>query len=235
MDNKISMQELLEKFKDSEMFSLTGDISGVKITVNDKFQVLKEIKEVNKDCLRKQYNDLKERVLLIPFDELYQEIEKECLIFKEQYKAKYLKKYGIFNNSFIGDHVEKDTKYYNPPGYFWSFYHSVGLNLDREEYLDELIKENNQLTPLDIIGDKVLKDNLVKYEISFFNHCTERSILMINYYFYLNEDTKKWLLQFTNDFEITGNLEDLAFYKNGEIVFSSCTHEQFNSLDETNY
>lgn len=224
MDNKMSMQELLEKFESCEMFSLTGDISRVKITDNDKFQTLKEIKEVNKEYLHKQYNDLLEQKILIPFDELYEEIEKECLLFKEKY-----------GNSFICDQVGKSTKHHNPYGYFWHFYHLVSLNLERENYLDELIKTNNNLKPLDKIKNEVLKNNLIKYELSFQNNCTESSILMINYYFYLNEDTKKWLLQFANDFEIIGNLQDLAFYKNEKVVFSSCTHEQFNSLDETNY
>ena len=215
------------------MFSLTGTINKVKITANDKRIALNDIKEVQRANLRSQYNTLKERNLLIPFDNLYREIEKECAQFEKKYKVYYLKEYGFFDNSFICDHVGKDTKYNNPSGYFWHFYHSLGMNIDRERYLDELINTNNRLTPLDKITDKVLKNNLIKYEILFHNHCTESSILMINYYFSLNIDTKKWLLQFANDFEITANYEDLAFYKNGEVVFSSCTHERFNSLDET--
>ena len=53
---------------------------------------------------------------------------------------------------------------------------------------------------------------------------------MLNYYFDLNDETKKFLLKFKNDFKIKGNLYDLAFYKNNELIFSSCTHEQYNSL-----
>jgi len=52
---------------------------------------------------------------------------------------------------------------------------------------------------------------------------------MINYYFKLNDETKKYLLKFDNDFCLEP-LEDLAIYKDNELKFYSCTHERFNSL-----
>ena len=80
----------------------------------------------------------------------------------------------------------------------------------------------------DVKYSEVLKNlNVIDYEYSFITHCTEGS-LSNTLYFALNEDTKAWLLQFKNDFEIKGELEDLAFYKKGELVFSSCTHERFH-------
>ena len=53
---------------------------------------------------------------------------------------------------------------------------------------------------------------------------------MINYYFKLNDETKKYLLQFRNDFYMR-DLDDLSLYNDDEVKFSSCTHEGFNSIE----
>ena len=41
------------------------------------------------------------------------------------------------------------------------------------------------------------------------------------------EETKKWLLQFDTDYDIDP-FEDLAFYKENTLLFSSCTHEGYH-------
>lgn len=105
------------------------------------------------------------------------------------------------------------------------------LKNDRLLFLNAL-SQNNKALPIDFIKNKVLRDNLIKYEISFQNHCTTSGCLMINYYFKLNGETKELLRNYKNDFEIDINsLEDLALYKDDELKFSSCTHEGFNSLN----
>lgn len=234
MLNTITMIELLEKFDECDTFSLTGSIENVIITSESKNFALDEIKKINRTYLLEYYNKLKDQYSFIPFDDLYNEIEKECIDFEITQKDIYMKKYGFFDNSFICDCVMsekngKRTKYTEPEGFFWHFYHLMGQNLDRKLYVEKL--NNNKLNAIDKIKDNLLKKNLIKYEILFHNHCTESGSLMINYYFKLNEETKKWLLQFKNDFAIEGELDDLAFYKNDEIKFSSCTHEKFNSLN----
>lgn len=237
MDNKILMKDLLIKFSDCDSFSLTGSVVDVVITGDIKKKSLDEIKSENKKYLLEHYERLKEQMPNISFEDLYKEIELECLNFGLEQKKFYMEKYGFFNNSLICDYVMREhdgfrTKYNEPLGYFWHFYYRVGQNFDREEYVDELIKKNNKVNPIDRINNEILKSNLIRYEILFHNHCTESGSLMINYYFKLNDDTKKWLLQFESDFDLEGNLEDLAFYKNGELMFSSCTHEMFNSITE---
>ena len=134
-----------------------------------------------------------------------------------------------FRCSFIADHVGKTTKYGNEhKGFFWNFYHDVATNIDREKDKEEYCI-NDGKSPLEQIPSE-LKKHLLHYEVSFFNAVTVSSGLMINYYFKLNEETKKYLLQFRNDFYING-LEDLTFYKDNEIQFYSCTHEGFNSIE----
>ena len=54
---------------------------------------------------------------------------------------------------------------------------------------------------------------------------------MINYYFVLNDATKKYLLKFKDDFNMD-ELEDLTLYKDDQVLFYSCTHEKFNSLSD---
>lgn len=225
---KIAMSELLEILKKCDSFSLTTTIDNISITKEDKHKIMTITKRQHKEFLLKEYNKLNEN--LLPFENLYQEIEKECLSFSEKYKEKYLKKHGFFENSFICDHVGQETKYKEPLSFFWRFYHTLGMELDYEVYLDDLIQKNNKLKPLAKLKDDLLKSNLINYEISFQNHCTESSVLMINYYFYLNEDTRAWLLQFKSDFDLSDEFEDLAFYQNGELKFSSCTHEKYNTI-----
>lgn len=57
---------------------------------------------------------------------------------------------------------------------------------------------------------------------------------MINYYFNLNSETKKYLLKFQDDFCLEP-LEDLTLYKEDEIKFYSCTHEGFNTISVEQY
>ena len=75
-----------------------------------------------------------------------------------------------------------------------------------------------------------MKEYLIRYESSFYNEVTASGQLMINYYFYLNDKTKDYLLMFKSDFDLEG-LEDLAIYKGDDVEFCSCTHEKFNSLE----
>lgn len=229
MSKKILMPDLLKMFNDCDTFSLTGE-PYISITNEDKNNALNEIRDKTKKILLNNYNLLTNSYTLPSFETLYDEITRECINFSKTQKEIYMKKRGFFYNRFIADKVGTDTKYSEPLGYFWNFYQMIGSNLDREEYIDELIKKNKKIRAMDNIKNKILRDNLVRYEILFHNHCTVSSSLMVNYYFKLNDETKKWLSQFKNDFEIKGNLEDLAFYKNGKIQFSSCTHEEFNSI-----
>lgn len=74
--------------------------------------------------------------------------------------------------------------------------------------MEQCCKKN----PYYILEEKVylpLKPWAVGYEYSFITHCTEGG-LSNTIYFKLNKETKAWLMQFKNDFEIKGELDDLA-------------------------
>ena len=102
----------------------------------------------------------------------------------------------------------------------------LDLKDNLEKYAD--MSKKDLFNDLRTEENEVLYENLIKKEIGFSNHCTETGSLLLTYYFKLNNQTKAWLSQFKTDYDLNG-LEDLAFYKNGKIMFSSCTHERFHT------
>lgn len=220
------MITLLNKFNNCDTFSLTYSQGYFKVTDEEFSKALEKIKQKEKEQLKEAYNANK--LENYPdFDELYLKIENECYDFYHQEnKSKY------FQCSFIVDKVGKETKYGKENKDFsYNFYMIISMNIDREYNAKELYIKSN-ISPTSFIP-KDLEEHLLYYEISFYNTVTESSTLMINYYFKLNDKTKKYLLQFKNDLSLTP-LEDLTIYKDNEIKFYSCTHEQFNSLNEYN-
>jgi len=225
------------------------------ITEEEFVNALVKLEEYNKENVRKLYENNKEKFVNYPnFDELYDEIKQECYEFyseenKQAYINKYYddkkinqcKEYGMteeeinemkedsFKCSYIADHVGKTTKYGNEHClFFYQLYRNIGTLIeckkDKKSYAI-----NSGISPLEQIPEE-LKKYFLYYEVAYFNSVTISSGLMINYYFELNYETKKYLLQFQNDFQLEG-LEDLTLYKDNEIRFYSCTHERYNSID----
>jgi hypothetical protein len=201
---KLTMPEILEKYKECDMFSLTGVASGYRITKEEFFKALKNKKEEDINRLKKVYsiNNLSKKGYP-DFDKLYLEIESEC---KKQNKI---------------------VKSSDPV--LWQFYHDIGINLEltneEEKHFSSTGKEPIEQVPQE------LREDLLHYEVSFYNVVTETSQLLINYYFSLNTKTKEYLLKFKNDFELE-DLDDLALYKDNKVEFYSCTHEKYNSLED---
>ena len=120
-----------------------------------------------------------------------------------------------FKCSFISSLVGDITKYGNEHTYcFRRFYHDIGKLLDIENDKIEYCL-NNGKNPVEQVPQE-LKEYLIRYETSFYNEVTASSGLMINYYFYLNDKTKEYLLKFKSDFDLEG-LEDLAIYKGDDV------------------
>ena len=251
----LTMKRILDRYDDCNKFSLTGSILGYKITEEEFLNAILKCEEFNKEEKRKFYEKNKDKIIDYPeFDDLYDEIKQECYAYdseenREFYINKYfndnkIKQYKDFgmtkediekmkNNFFhctsIVDQVGKTTKYGKEyPGFFWHLYHDIAMNIDRQKNKESYFI-NTERNPLESIPEE-LKEYFLYYEISYFNSVTMSSGLMINYYFNLNEDTKKYLLKFRNDFCIDG-LEDLTLYKDDEMKFYSCTHEEYNSIE----
>ena len=248
---KLTMKEILEKYNYCDTFCLTGMVDGYKVSEKEFYDALAYKKKRNRRYLEREYNKYELQQKGYPeFDKLYSEIEQECReFFNEENRQKYIneayedyKKWGfsdeqiknmdIYNHfkcSFIVDLVAQTTKYGNEyKNYFWHFYHELGQHLDIE---NDKIKYclNNAKNPIEQVPQE-LKEYLIRYETSFYNEVTASSGLMINYYFYLNDKTKEYLLKFKSDFDLE-RLEDLAIYKGDDVEFYSCTHEKFNSLE----
>ena len=225
------------------------------VTEDEFLNALVKIEEHNKDEKRKIYENNKEKFVNYPeFDKLYDEIKQECYDFdceenrqfyiNKHYSDDKLEKYrkmgmsdeeinemkeNFFRCSFIVDQVGKITKYGNEyMGFFWNLYHDIAMNIERQKN-KEIYCINNGKSPLEQIPLE-LKEHFLYYEVSYFNSVTISGGLMINYYFKFNDETKKYLLRFRNDFYLR-DLEDLTLYKDDEIRFSSCTHEEFNSIE----
>lgn len=249
------MEKILDKYSNCDVFSLTGRAYGCNVSEEEFLKALNKMESSSKEEKRKQYEDNKGKLVNYPdFDELYEEIKKECYKFdSEENKARYLrehfdkkiiadfKKMGMssgkikeikddfFRCSFIADEVGVTTKYGSECiGFFWRFYHDIATIIDcskkQNKYCINDVKDLLSQIP------KQLKEHFMYYEVSFFNEVTISDDLMVNYYFKLNDETKKYLLQFKNDFCLN-ELEDLVFYKDGEVKFYSCTHEGFNSIE----
>ena len=248
---KLTMKEILEKYNYCDTFCLTGMVDGYKVSEKEFYDALAYKKENSRYFLEEDYNKYELHQKGYPeFDKLYSEIEQECKeYYNEENRQKYVKEAyerykergfsdeqikdmdisDDFRCSFIAGSVWETTKYGNEyTDYFWHFYDKVGENLDIE---NDKIKYcfNNGKNPIEQVPEE-LKKYLIRYEISFYNDVTSSSGLMINYYFYLNDKTKEYLLKFKSDFDLEG-LEDLAIYKGDDVEFYSCTHEGFNSLE----
>lgn len=250
----LTMKKIIDKYSDCDTFSLTGGALGLNITEKEFLNALSKIEKQNKEERRKEYEYNKDKLINYPnFDELYEEIKKECYEFdceknKEIYlnkhfnkqEVKQLKRIGMteeeinkikedfFQCSFITSEVGNTTKYGKDcKGFFWHLYNDISMNIDCAKKKNKYCVKNGE-NPLNQIP-KELNKHFLKYEVSFSNAVTISGGLMINYYFNLNDETKKYLLKFRNDFCLD-ELDDLTFYKDNEIKFYSCAHEGFNSI-----
>lgn len=288
---KLTMKDILDKYKDANMFSLTG-IENSPITDKEREEALVLAKKELSKYLMDSYNKYKDEYSLPSFDILWDnivnevddygkshadtiksdDVYKERLAFLDSLKdfqkgakdgsikdAKGLdlmddviKEYESmlgskeettdvvnYNYDEILKVVGKETKYSNPKDFFVDFYSYVG---DYLLYRDAAYsyESNGDLLKL----DDVLEKNLIRKEISFSNEANLREFMMCNYYFKLNDETKKWLLKFDNDFELykydkdtfmgeaVEGLEDLTLYKDSKVLFVSNSHERYNSLEK---
>ncbi|HIZ03381.1 MAG TPA: hypothetical protein H9727_03760 [Candidatus Borkfalkia avistercoris] len=70
-----------------------------------------------------------------------------------------------------------------------------------------------------------IQPHLIRVLPSFFHHCTNSGVLRCHFIFALNDATKEWLLQYIDPDCIHAPPEDFALYKDGFILFSTCSHK----------
>ncbi|MDE7440484.1 MAG: hypothetical protein K2N23_08270 [Clostridia bacterium] len=228
--DKLDMAGLLEKYLPlADSFSLTCAYGENRISEELAAEALKKVKEKSFKMAETEFMGVseEERKKLPPFKEIYADIENEYKNYCRQNSTLIEANdgYACFTDVFSGDRI------YSSLDELWHAYSAVDFTGTCAYILDKLKKAETTrpLTEeLDTEENKCLKDNLINTEVTFCWHCTQSSELSKVFYIKLNEDTVNWLKQFVSDYDLN-LLEDLAFYKKGKLLFSSCTHERFHT------
>ncbi len=232
--DKISMDGLLERYKEADRFTLTADYGDVQIDNEVADNVLKEIEEVIRKAAESQYLLILagEREQLPPFDKLYEEINGECLAYRKK-NVILIEKHG--GQSFFCDVFATGKGKYRQPQELWHLYNAVDF-VQACAYDLQRLKALKEVAPIDIQleGLPVLKEALLTAKPTYCWHCTISGRLATVFTFELNEKTREWLKTLKDDYAFDNTqagylLDDLAFYRGEKILFSSCTHEHFHS------
>lgn len=229
--DSLDMEGVLKRYLPlADSFSLTcsyGEENGISEEL-----AAKALKTVKADCYRTaeeqyMYAADEEREKLPPFGEIYADIENMYKNYCER-NAVLIEAnggYACFSDVFSG---EKEK--YNSLPELWHAYNEVDFAGTCEAILERM-KKRETVRPLteELEGEenKCLKDNLISTEVTFVWHCTKSAELAKVFYIKLNDETVEWLKRFKSDYDFE-ILEDLAFYKKGKLLFSSCTHEKFH-------
>lgn len=228
--DKLDMEGLLEKYLPlADSFSLTCPYGKNGISEELAADALKKVKEKLYRMAEAEFAKASEedRSKLPPFKKIYEDIESEYKDYCRQNAALIEANdgYACFTDSFSGDRI------YSSLYELWHTYNAVDF-VGTCEYVLSKLKKCENVRPieeeLETEENRCLKDNLIKTEVTFFWHCTLSGELSKVFYIKLNKDTAEWLKRFKSDYDLD-LLEDLAFYKKGKLLFSSCTHERFHS------
>ena len=227
--DQLNMEGLLEKYLPlADSFSLTCAYGENGISEELAKEALKKVKEKSYAMAETEFMGVseEERKKLPPFKEIYADIENEYVNYCRQNSALIEANdgYACFTDVFSGDRI------YSSLDELWHAYSAVDFTGTCAYILDKLKKLDPRpiAEELESEENKCLKDNLIKTEVTFCWHCTLSSELSKVFYFKLNEQTVNWLKKFESDYDLD-ILEDLAFYKKGKLLFSSCTHERFHT------
>lgn len=227
--DKLNMEGLLEKYIPlADSFSLTCAYGESGISEELAKEALKKVKEKSYKMAETEFMGVseEERKKLPSFKEIYADIENEYENYCRQNSALIEANdgYACFTDVFSGDRI------YSSLEELWHAYSAVDFTGTCAYILDKLKKLDTRPIDEELETDKnkCLKDNLINTEVTFCWHCTQSSELAKVFYFKLNEQTINWLKKFESDYDLD-ILEDLAFYKKGKLLFSSCTHERFHT------
>lgn len=242
----LTMDEILLRYKDADTFSLTGVYNdgfsekyphGIySVDEQSAKRALENVYKRSMDMLKDQYAFFteEEKQMLPAFETLVNEIQKEC----DEYFARVESgKIPEGQSPFLADLIyEGKTRYTEPRG-VWHFYHELySRHIHFKKAIAEMQKNKEYRNTNEIFETpyyKELKECLIDTEITFTWHCTTSGRLAVVYYFKINETSLQWLRRLKNDYDMR-ELEDLAFYKDSTVVFSSCTHEGYHTENNDN-
>ena len=238
--DSLSMEGLLDYYHDATMFSLTTPYQdeysnehpyGIySISPNDAKRAYQNVQQEGLSQLAQYYEMFteEEKQSLPPYEQLLQTIEEET---REHWDRVVHQLLPPEDSPFIHDQMMMGKTRFHKPQALWHFYHHYSMMVSTYQVALEAMQQNTMKKDLHAIFLNPLyaplKTSLIKTEITFSWHCTTSSQLSIVYYFAWNDATKHWLQQFKNDYELR-TTEDLAFYRNDTLLFSSCTHEGFH-------
>lgn len=242
LNNEITMQELIEKYSPiANCFEITipfhsyngvsfeHPYGNIRLSEENANIALNLIEEKIIDILQNNYNDLSKKVknklpdFFVLFNDIYDETKKHL----ERSQQGLLEE----ESPFLCDEIyENNTLYKEPVEFFWHMYHLIQFLFECQEIVLSL-QTNLIEKPLDYElhtkENSVLSPHLISIITTFTWHCSISNELHKVFRFKLNDATKKWLLQFETDYDIKP-FEDLAFYSDEKLLFSSCTHERYH-------
>ncbi len=231
----ISMDGLLERYKEADRFSLTADYGDVHLDEKLAQTVLNEISEEQYKLAESQYLLIpeEERKSLPTFDKLFKEISEMCLAHRKKYSDRIARTGG--SSFFCDEQIKGKYKKYSA---VWHIYSSVDF-IQRCIYDLNRLKGLKEVAPIDrqLEGLPILKEALISAKPTYVTHCTISGSLATVFTIKLNDRTKAWLKTHKDDYGFNTafdgqkgyRLDDLAFYRGDKILFSSCTHEHFHS------
>ena len=226
--DSLDMEGILNYYRDADEFELV-DRSPVyeKLSDGEVEAIRNECNEWAKLSARNLYGELalEERQKLPEFEQLWQEICEEVTAFLKKVKYGKLKKGA---SRFICDHVGEDTKYSEPAHFFWHTYHGCEMAAMQCEQAENFKKAEGKEVIFENAHFAPLLPHLIASRMTFIWHCTISGSPARVYRFALNDKTRAWLKQYKSDYDLE-ELQDLALYKGGKLVFSSCTHEVYHN------
>ncbi len=236
----IGMAELLEKYLPSaDEFSLTAPFNeydgehpyGIyRVGEREAAAAAAKLSEYTKKTALAAYGRLTEgqKRQLPPFERLYAEVKEEYSKYAAG-RAEFMEANG--GSVFFGDEFAKGNAKYSKFKELWHMYEAVDFEGTCLFCLGKM-RQNIKIRPDDYeLGLECyapLKGAHRRTEVGFVWHCTASGRLAKTMYFSLNGGSIGWLKALKDDYDM-GILEDLAFYKEGKCIFSSCTHERYHT------
>lgn len=225
-------------YYDNEPYDEKYPYGKYKLNKSDADRALETVDLHSKQYIRQVYDEqlsAEQKASLPAFDVLCEEIKAECIAHDEKRKRGEL---GDEDSPFACDLVfDGKVKYCEPDDVFWHFYNLIGHTCCGDDNVREVLENltgNPVERPLDSALQQPPYNELLPYLVSatptFVWHCTFSGMLSIVFRFRFNEKTKAWLAKHYNKKDCFGyGLEDLAFYRGDELLFSQCTHEHFQN------